>query len=106
MGSPLVPAQTLDTTLDFRSGVDPCARMALRIPELIHQQTRDPISLPTWLPAPEAEARQKPPWLQKCTDGAGSHVFIFKTDRASPCIRMRLAQPLGRRHAPWSRVPP
>lgn len=80
--------------------------MALRTPGLIHQQARDPISLPTRLPAPEAVARHEPPWLQKCTDGAGSHVFIFKTDRVGPCTRMWLAQPLGRRHAVWSRVLP
>jgi len=106
MGSPLVSAQTPDTALDFRSGVDPCGRMALRIPGLIHQCARDPISSPMRLPALEAVARHNPPWSQKCADGAGSHVFIFKTDRAGPCTCAWLAQPLGRRHAVWSRVLP
>ncbi len=92
LGSPLVPAQTPDTALDFRSGADPCALMALRTPGLIHQQARDPISLPTRLPAPEAVARHEPPWLQKCTDGAGSHIFSFKTDRAGLRMYAGLAQ--------------
>ncbi len=37
VGSLLVPAQTLDTALDFRSGAAPCERMALRTPGLIPQ---------------------------------------------------------------------
>jgi hypothetical protein len=40
VGSLLVPAQTLDTALDFRSGAAPCERMALRIPGLIPQWAR------------------------------------------------------------------
>lgn len=84
VGSPLVLAQTLDTALDFRSGAAPCERMALRIPGLIHQWARGLTSAPTRQHAPEAAARQPPPWSQKCADGVGSNVFIFKTDRAGP----------------------
>ena len=42
--------------------------------------------------ASKAVARHNPPWLQKCTDGAGSHVFIFKTDRAGLRMYAGLAQ--------------
>ena len=80
--------------------------MALRIPGLIHQIARDLISAPMRLFALEAAVRHQPPPLQKCICGAGSHVFIFKTDRAGLCMRAGLAQPLGRRHAVWSRVLP
>lgn len=80
--------------------------MALRIPGLIHQIARDLISAPMRLFALEAAVRHQPPPLQKCICGAGSHVFIFKTDRAGPCTRMWLAQPLGRWRMPWSRAPP
>ena len=89
----------------FGQGADPCAQMALRIPGLIHQQARDPISLPTRLPPPR---RWRVTTLRGCRNARTEpdHTFIFKTDRAGLCMRAWLAQPLGRRHAVWSRVPP
>ena len=76
MGSLLVSAQTPDTALDFRSRGGPMRADGAANSRIDPPAGARPDLATDEAAASKAVARHNPPWLQKCTDGAGAHVHF------------------------------